>query len=87
MDRKFVKEHTATMVICNETLARINNDACFLVNWDNVNNKARAQLNISPLAALPNKSLDFCMILDLFLPSDLKVCPALAPGSTLSRFT
>lgn len=36
-----------------------------LVKWNDIKDKPPAQLKISPIAAIPHKSRQFCMILDL----------------------
>jgi hypothetical protein len=59
------KDPAAANAVRSEAMEKVINGSCFLVNWDDIKHNPPPNLKISPLAAIPHKSRDFRMILDL----------------------
>ena len=49
----------------NEALERVKDGCAKLIKWDDIKHNPPTNLKVSPLAAIPHKSREFCMILDL----------------------
>ena len=48
-----------------EALERVSDGRMRIVNWNDIKHNPPKNLKISPIAAIPHKSRDYCMILDL----------------------
>ena len=59
------KHPAAATAVRTEALAKVKDGSCFLVNWEDIKHNPPPNLKISPLAAIPHKSRDYRMILDL----------------------
>ena len=55
----------ASKALRTEALERIAEGSCRVVKWNDIKNNPPPKLKISPIAAIPHKSRDYCMILDL----------------------
>ena len=55
----------AATLCCNEALKRVKDGCAKLIKWDNIKHNPPVNLKILPLAAIPHKSREFRMILDL----------------------
>ena len=69
----------AAAAVKAEALEKVHDGTCFLVNWDDIKGNPPRNLKISPLAAVPHKSRDYRMILDLSF--------ALQPDATSPPYT
>ena len=49
----------------NKALKKVDEGFCQIVNWDDLKTNMPLTLKISPIAAIPHKSCDYCMILNL----------------------
>ena len=58
----------AAQAVHAEAMEKVNDGTCFLVNWDDIKDNPPEALKVSPLAAVPHKSRDYRMILDLSFP-------------------
>jgi hypothetical protein len=59
------QDPTAAKAVRAEAMEKVRNGSCFLVNWDDIKDNPPTNLKVSPLAAIPHKSRDYRMILDL----------------------
>ena len=58
-------EPAAAMALRQESLSKVDQGFVRLVRWKDIRDNPPANLKISPIAAIPHKSRDFRMILDL----------------------
>ena len=61
-----------------EATKKVRTKQACLVQWDEIKDNPPKELKISPIAAIPHKSKDFCSILDL------SFCLCLATGGVLA---
>ena len=59
------KKTEAALAFHTQALERVTEGCCRIVKWDDIKHKPPANLKISPIAAIPHKSRQFRMILDL----------------------
>ena len=60
-------EEEAIEVLAKEVAAKVKQNQCRVVLWDNVRDKPPEQLEVSPTTMIPHKSRKFRTILDLLL--------------------
>jgi hypothetical protein len=74
----------AAKAVHQEAMEKVKDGTCFLINWDDIKHNPPPNLKVSPLAAVPHKSRDYRMILDLSFPlQPTKDTPAYSPVNAI----